>query len=282
MESIHRDKGRQAMLEEKTFTIRLTVLGARGSVPVSGSDFTEYGCATSCYLVEADGRTIFLDAGTGMLNVPGRIRTEEPMTLLLSHTHMDHILGLPLFPPLMQRDCRLDIYGATRGGLSVEAQLKKFLEPPLWPVWLDEMPARTVIHELKLPMDLGAVHITGMESNHPNGSTIYRLSIGGKSLVYATDYEHSDDSLRELTAFSEGTDLLLYDGQYSEEEYARSRGFGHSTVETGLKVLRESGAGRLLLVHHDPRRTDGMLRELERKYGSDRVLFAKEGDVITI
>ncbi len=271
------------MFGVEDYRIRLTVLGARGSVAVSGKDKTEFGCATSSYIVEANGQTIILDAGTGILNAPADLSPGLPVTLLLSHTHMDHVLGLPFFSALTRRGCTVNIYGKTRDGLTVEEQLRKFLSPPLWPVWLSVYPAQITFREPELPMEIGGVLVEGIESFHPNGSTVYRLSFGGRSLVYATDFEHSDEaSLRALTEFSRDTDLLMYDGQYSVEEYERSRGFGHSTPEMGLRVFRESGAKRLMLVHHDPRHTDDRMRALEEQYGSDTVMFAREGDVITL
>ncbi|MBO4390184.1 MAG: MBL fold metallo-hydrolase [Lachnospiraceae bacterium] len=259
--------------------MKITVLGVRGSIPTDGADHLIYGGATACILVEADGQAIFLDAGSGILVAPDT--GSEQVSILLSHTHIDHILGLPL-SPIMLSDRRIDLYCEARGGMSVREQLERLMSPPLWPVGPDEYQARLVIHDLKLPMNIGAISVTGIESNHPGGSTIYRLSADGHSLVYATDYEHTAEKQRELIAFSRDTDLILYDAQYTEEEYARMKGFGHSTVEQGLTVLRESGAKSMLFVHHDPRHNDRKLAEMEQELSDSRAAFARAGMVIEI
>ena len=259
--------------------MKITVLGVRGSIPTGGADHLIYGGATACILAEAAGQAIYLDAGSGILAAPDT--GEEAVSILLSHTHIDHILGLPL-SPLILSDLSIDLYCAARGGLSAREQLERLMSPPLWPVGPDEYRARLNIHDLELPLEIGEVLVTGIESNHPGGSTIYRLSAGGHSMVYATDYEHTEEKQEELIAFSEGVDLILYDAQYTEEEYERMKGFGHSTVEQGLKVLRESGAGRMLFVHHDPRHTDRQLEAMERELTDSRAAFARAGMVIEL
>ena len=103
-----------------------------------------------------------------------------------------------------------------------------------------------------------------MNSSHPGGSTIYRLDYRDQSLVYATDFEHKKERAEELTRFSEGCDLLIYDGQYTESEYKTWEGYGHSTMQIGLSIMRESGAKRLLITHHDPRHKDAFLAEQDR------------------
>ena len=259
--------------------MKVTILGVRGSIPTDGPEFCEYGGATSCILVEADGRAIYLDAGSGLLRAPNT--GEAEVSILLTHSHMDHILGLPLSPVLLS-DKTLDLYLKKRDGLSAKDQLERLMAPPLWPVGVEQYPSEVLFHDLELPMQLGRVQVTGMESNHPGGSTIYRLDLEGRSLVYATDYEHTEEKQSELSEFARDTDLLLYDAQYTEEEYARMKGFGHSTVAEGMKVLKQSGAKRIVFVHHDPRHSDAKLREMENALTDHRASFAKAGDVFEL
>lgn len=260
-------------------SIRLTVLGTRGSIPVSGGDTREFGGATSCYLVEAAGHRLLLDAGTGIVNAPA---ADGPDVILLSHAHLDHIQGLPFFPPLSQKGREIHIFAAARGGLTCEEQLGRLFSLPLWPCGLDGYPADVRCRALPERLSAGPFEIDGMESDHPGGSTVLRLRHGGKTVVYATDFEHGEDALRRLTAFAESADLLMYDGQYTPEEYERFRGFGHSTARMGLRLMRACGAKRLLIIHHDPHRTDAQLRAMEAELGSEHVRFAREGDVISI
>ena len=126
---------------------------------------------------------------------------------------------------------------------------------------------------------IGDVEVEAMEGSHPAGSTIYRLTRQGKSLVYATDFEHNPKACEALINFAKGCDLLLYDAQYTPEEYERCRGYGHSIPQEGIKVAEAAGVGKLVFIHHAPLRSDAELDELERTFGrDDKITFAKSGD----
>lgn len=264
-------------MDAVSYAMRVTVLGARGSVPVSGPDYRVFGGATSCLQIEAEGRALLLDAGTGILRA--RLPAEGPLDILFTHTHADHTLGLPMLPALGQAGRLITLWGVPREGLPLEAQLERLISPPLWPVRLADFPAAAGCRAPRFPLALPPFTVTAAESCHPGGSLIYRVEAGGRSLVYATDFEHRPGAVERLTAFSRGTDLLLYDAQYTPEEYPRRQGFGHSTAEMGLLIARECGARQLLLIHHDPSHTDAMLMERERQLGAR---FAREGEVIVL
>lgn len=255
--------------------IRLTILGCRGSLPVSRKEMLEYGGETSCYRLEARGETLFVDAGTGLRNAA---LPEGPIRILFTHAHLDHLLGLPMFPGLLDPARELVFY-SPRGDGSLDEALARLISPPLWPLPLARCPARVSGRSFSFPLAVGPFTVTGMQGSHPGGSFVYRIAACGKSVVLASDFEHTEEKLRELAAFAAGADLLVYDAQYTPEEYEARRGFGHSTAEAGLRLLRESGAKRLLPVHHDPGHTDRFLREREKALG---VPFAKEGEVIRL
>ena len=254
----------------------ITVLGARGSMPVSGPELAEFGGATACFLLEARGETLFLDAGTGLMNAP--VLPEREVSILLTHPHADHVLGLPMFLSRLGPGGKAAVYGAAPGE-TVRAWLERLISPPLWPCALSRYPCAVSCREMVFPLRLGAFTVTGMASHHPGGSVILRVEACGKSLVYATDFEHTPEKVRELAAFSAGADLILYDGQYTPSQYEEKRGYGHSTAETGLWVLRESGAKALCVIHHDPYQTDAQLKERESAL---RVPFARQGEVIVL
>ena len=240
---------------------QVVILGTRGSVPVSGPDYLGYGGGTTCVLVRLAGQPLVLDAGTGILDLPGYLRDgERDLPLLLSHPHADHLLGLPMCPLAFDRRRRLDVYTAHHGGLDGEAQIRALMAPPLWPVGPDKLPARVCFHTLKASQAIGPVRVDTMDGDHPGGVTVFRLSGGGKRVVFATDCTLSEGLLPALTGFARGCDLLLIDGQYSPEEWESNSRFGHSTWIDAVRLGAACGAAQVRVIHHHPARTD---RELD-------------------
>ena len=262
--------------------MQLTVLGSRGSIPVARADEMRYGGETSCYQVDTEGATLFLDAGTGLRHAVGPFR-DGTVHILISHAHADHLLGLLMFSGLTDPAGRVILYGRDVDGIPMADQLDRLISPPIWPLSLSGYPARTEVRSLVFPLRIGPFTVTGMDSCHPGGSAILRVEAGGKSLVYATDFEHTDRKLRELASFAAGCDLLMYDAQYTPLEYEQKKGFGHSTAEMGLRAQRDSGAKRLLLIHHDPGHSDDCLRALEAALpDAASASYAREGEVIQL
>jgi phosphoribosyl 1,2-cyclic phosphodiesterase len=218
-----------------------------------------------------DARFI-LDAGTGIRRLGDSLLAKGQLdaTLLLSHLHWDHIQGLPFFVPAYLPSTRLEIVGAG-GGCSLRAVLGAQMTAPVFPVRLDELAADLRLREVKSgdAFDVGEAHVRVARLNHPGGVLAYRIDYAGKSVVYATDTEHYacvDPVLRNL---AEGADVLIYDSQYTPEEYrgdsGRSRlGWGHSTYVAGAEVARAAGVGRYVLFHHDPQRSDAGVAAVER------------------
>lgn len=246
---------------------------------VSRKDYLHFGGSTSCYMVQAGQQTVFLDAGTGLLSAP--VSFLRPPVILLSHLHLDHLLGLGMYPRLSQNGKETFIY-LPAGEQGADSRLDGLYAPPYWPLSLCGYAGTQQIGELVFPMQLGDITVEGIQGNHPGGCWVMRLCCGGRKLVYATDYEPAEPSFSELISFAENADLLLYDGQYTQEEYEQRKGFGHSTAEKGIEVMERSGAKRLLLIHLDPQHTDRFLLEREKKIGCERVSFAREGEEIVI
>lgn len=266
-----------------TMTVKL--LGVRGTLPVHGAEFAQFGGGTSCVLVRAGGETIILDAGTGL---SGRawdnFFPEKRCSLLITHAHVDHLMGFPVFPPLFDPAVRCDIYLKTREGHTAREQIEALMAPPLWPVRTDALKAAIHFHDTEESFFLGEVQVNTMPSLHPGGSTIYKLSRGGISVVYATDYEPADDCPDDFCAFARDCSLLLLDAQYTEDEYRNTRGFGHSTISRSAAIARRCGAGRALLIHHDPKRTDAQLWALEQSIlaNDPHISFGREGEEIQL
>ncbi len=259
---------------------QLKVLGARGSVPACGREFAAFGGSTSCYQVQAGDQTVFLDAGSGILSAP--VDFEVPPVILLSHLHLDHVLGLGMYARLSRKGLSTDIYVPAADDAAAEAVLNGLYEPPYWPLTLKNYAGDVQIRSLPASLTFGDLRIDTMEGFHPGGCRAFRLSFVGKSLVYATDQEPDAAGLEALAAFSENADLLLFDGQYTEAEYEKRRGFGHSTAQRGMQLMQACGAKKLLIVHHDPNSTDAVLQQREEEVGRADVRYAREGETIAL
>ncbi len=254
---------------------KLTVLGTRGSMAVDGKHYALFGGATSCYQITAGEETIFLDAGTGLARA--NVQFTKTPVILISHLHLDHVLGLGMYPRLSTRGLKTRICIPTEKGKDPAEILDRLYSPPFWPVSLEKYAGDILFEPLVLPMEIGGVYIEGMEGNHPGGCVIIKVIYREKSIVYATDYEHEEESFSRLTEFSRGASLILYDGQYSTREYEKKKGFGHSTAKKGLELLEKSGAERMLIIHHDTLNADKFLQNIEAGIHSRRFSFARQG-----
>ena len=259
---------------------QLTVLGPRGSVPVSGPQFETFGGATSCYLVQAGEETVFLDAGSGLLQAPSDF-PHDPL-ILLSHLHLDHVLGLGMYPRLTMRGKGTRICVPAGEGEDAKTVLDRLYSPPFWPLSLADCAGDVAIAALEMPMQIGELRVESVEGCHPGGCRAFRLSYRGRSLVYATDFEHEEEAFCRLADFAAGTDLLLYDGQFTEADYALRKGFGHSTAEKGLELKERCGAKQLLLIHHAPSADDAALFSREAAISRTDVRFARAGETIKL
>lgn len=268
-----------------THTSSVMILGARGSVPTGSSPFLRYGGATTCVALRLAGQPILLDAGTGLMELSQFLLPHERhIPLLLSHSHADHLLGLSLCPSLMQKDFQLDIYAAARYGLDAKAQVHALMSPPLWPVTPDVLPAAIQFHPLPDAMQLGPVQVDVMEGIHHGGVSLLRLSGGGKRVVFVTDCTLTDELLPALTDFARDCDLLLCDGQYSDEEWPVCATFGHSTWNMAARFGKLCGAKQVRIMHHGPTHTDSLLDAAAGEVGAihPNCTFARAGEEIIL
>lgn len=187
-------------------------------------------------------------------------------------------------PLLFQRDFRLDIYAAARNGLDAADQVRALFSPPLWPVGPEALPSAPAFHEMPSALRLGELTVERMEGRHPGGVSVFRLSGGGRRVVFATDCTVSGPAAAELAQFARGCDLLLCDGQYSDAEWPARADFGHSTWTAAARLGAQCGAKRVRVIHHDPGRTDRALddaAESLRRIHSD-CAFARAGEEIVL
>ena len=261
----------------------VAVLGVRGSFPATGGDFLKYGGNTSCFLADLGGETVILDAGSGLASLGTAVPLPDGrrrVHMLLSHLHIDHIMGLFSFSLLHDRSAEICLYGDT----GLRSRLGAVLGPPYWPLGLDDFRAHVEVRELapgeRLPLGSG-VTVSTLRGNHPGGSLLYRLESGGKTLVYALDCEMDGDTCAALACFARNADLLIWDAAFAPEDLIR--GWGHSTWQEGLALGREAGVKQVLMTHYSQVYTDSFLSEQEKLAATDsRCLFAKEGMVLQL
>ena len=259
----------------------LTVLGSRGSMAFCGQECAHYGGDSSCYMVRAGEETVFLDAGTGLSAAPADY--PKPPAILLSHLHLDHLIGLGVFPGLSDKHTRTRVYVPfCADRREAEACLDRVFAPPFWPLRLTEYASRPELLPLPDSFSTGELSIDAIPGNHPGGCMVFRLRYRGKTIIYATDYEYEARSFARLIDFSEDADLLLFDAQYTENELIEKAGFGHASAALGMKLMVLSGAKRLLLIHHDPQSHDPILTAREKLLAKANIAYAKTGQCIYI
>jgi phosphoribosyl 1,2-cyclic phosphodiesterase len=282
-----------AVAHSSQFTVRFW--GVRGSIACSGPRTVRYGGNTSSLEVRCGGRMLLFDAGTGLRYLGNELAGKETSSLpldadlFLTHTHFDHVAGLPFFKPFFQPHNRFRLWaGHLAEGMTLRRVLGEFMMSPLFPVPPQVFRARMEYREFKAGETLGpgpGIALRTAVLNHPDGATGYRVEYGGRSLCYLTDTEHvpgaPDRNILELIA---GADLVIYDSMYTDAEYETYVGWGHSTWQEGIRLCRAAGAKRLAVFHHDPEHDDDMLDGVAREVAKELPgsLVAKDGLVIEL
>ncbi|MCP4678378.1 MAG: MBL fold metallo-hydrolase [Deltaproteobacteria bacterium] len=250
--------------------------GVRGSIPTPGPSTVQIGGNTSCLEVRCGKKLVILDGGTGLRELGNKLLGEQPVeaSMFFSHVHWDHIQGFPFFVPALLPGNRFDLYGGKNISLTLAETLSGQMNFPNFPLTLDQMASTMDFHEFHdgQVVDIGeGVSVKALELNHPNGCYGYRIEHKGKSLAYCTDTEHRDKPDRNILELADGADLLIYDAQYTPEEYNGLNGgvprvgWGHSTFKQGAALAKEASAKRLVLFHHDPAHNDEAILEIERR-----------------
>lgn len=264
----------------------VTIWGVRGALPAAERQYMEYGGNTSCVSLDYSGGALCFDAGSGLLGLMDRLGETDRLDILISHVHMDHILGLYALSGC--RAAEIHLYGEARRGVSFLGQLEAVTGRPYWPVGLKDMGGRVTVHEiapgdrLTLPREGGEIQISTLRGNHPDGSVLYRAEAGGRSVAYALDCEMGGRMADSLADFARDADLLIWDANFTQSD--KQAGWGHSTWEEGLAVGRAAGVRRILMTHYSRDYTDEFLRRQERlaQEAFDACAFAREGMVIAL
>lgn len=258
----------------------LTVLGVRGALPAPGREFLEYGGNTSCIALRWQDSLLCFDAGSGLAALTGQLAGVRRLDILISHLHIDHILGLFSLAGVPVPE--LHLYGGAGPEGGFAARLSAVLGPPCWPVGLQAQ-----LHEITagdaflLPWAGGQrLRITTLEGCHPGGSILYRAELPEPEpcgITYALDCEMQGDLPARLAGFAKGSHVLIWDANFTGAD--KRPGWGHSTWQEGLEVGRAAGAGRVLMTHYARGYTDAFLRQQEAlaRQQNQSCIFAREG-----
>jgi phosphoribosyl 1,2-cyclic phosphodiesterase len=271
--------------------------GVRGSIPVPGPTTVKVGGNTSCVEVRCGRSIIILDAGTGIRGLGASLaRGRVEAVIFFSHVHWDHIQGFPFFAPAMIPGNTLRLYGGRNVTATLEETLYGQMNYPNFPVVIGDLAARIHFHDLKegevitIGKGRDQVKVSNARLNHPNGVYSYRIAYGARRVVYATDTEHYAVPDPRLLELADGADVLVYDAQYTPEEYSGEAngvprlGWGHSTMMEGARMAKLAKVGKLVLFHHDPAQDD---RAVAAKESRARKVFrntvaAREGLTIKL
>jgi len=254
--------------------MKIRFWGVRGGVPVPGPDTVRVGGNTPCVEVRtSDGDLIILDAGSGIRPLGLALQREFPKriicSILISHTHLDHIQGFPFFAPARQRHNRIIIFGEKRFDERLEQILAGQMRAVYLPFALEDMDADILIKEMRDGETLvignhTLVDVCSLE--HPGGVFGFRIANRGSVLAYATDVGHGLSGLdQRVVELARSADLLIHDAQFSAEQKAQYWDWGHSSWEDAVHVALAAGVRRLALFHHDMLASDEKLEELERQ-----------------
>lgn len=258
----------------------VTFWGTRGSIPTPGPYTARYGGNTACIsIVGPDNRLVILDAGSGLRPLGHELMKQRNGNLaadiLLSHTHWDHIQGLPFFKPMSSRDTSVCIYGAAQEGVPLKEILGRQMDPMVFPVPMNALAASLMVVEIEEgEFEIDDFKICALRLRHPGTTLGYRLvpRSGGKEVAYVTDnelgpggaYDVSPNWRADLVDFVNQADTLIHDAMYLDQIIQARAGWGHSTPQQAVDLAREGRCRRLILFHHEPEHDDAALDRLVR------------------
>ena len=259
--------------------MKIVLGGIRGSFPIAQAGYVQYGGETTSVLIEGrQGERVLIDLGTGVRSLGERLQKEKTCAalVLLTHYHLDHIIGLPSLPLIYRRKCRVEFAAPVRNGRTIDEVLPRLLADPFWPLQLHTLDSDIVFTTLaedglSRPREYGGLVIRWAPVHHQAGCTAYRIDepASGASMVFATDVEWPLSTPQERERFMRLMETpkparaLFFDGHFTPEEYPDFTDWGHSSWQDAVEVALDSGAGHLYVIHHSQYHDDAALARID-------------------
>ena len=277
--------------------MKIKIWGCRGSLPSPGAEKLKYGGNTSCVQLEHKNTCIILDGGSGIVDLGKKWNPKyTEVNILLSHLHLDHIMGLGYFEPFYNPDYTINIWGPASSSESLQMRLSRYFSPPFFPVRLKELPATVNVFEVdNTTFKINDFEITSEYICHPGPTVGYRCSVNDTVVSYMPDHEPvlGSSDFPNLAEWCSGynlakdADVLFHDGQYSGSQYGAKIGWGHCSIQDAIDFASLAKVKKLVLFHHDPVNTD---RKLEKMYANEKahknydfeLVMGKENDVLSL
>jgi phosphoribosyl 1,2-cyclic phosphodiesterase len=259
--------------------VHLRCWGTRGSIPTPGPETVRYGGNTTCFEIRHEGQRIIVDAGSGIRPLGMDIVEKGPnaIHIFLTHFHWDHIQGFPFFSPLNDAEDSIKVVGPKQRDIDVQNLFAGQMGPIYFPVPFSVVAAAMEFEHLNEgEYEIGDARIRVMRVKHPSYVIAYRIEVGGRTICLVPDneidgdmYDVGPDWKRRIVDFVGDADVLVHDSMYTQEEYQRRAGWGHSTFSQSVRLAEEAGVGQLLFFHHDPTRSDKELDSIVARIRDD-------------
>jgi len=264
--------------------MNLKIYGCRGSVAISRAGESRYGGNTSCMVLSSGEHKLIVDAGSGIMQFEHYLQGVPPqnLNLLISHLHLDHIIGLSAFAPAYNDESSMKIFTSSRSNQPLKEQLFGIFEPPYWSISAKAAAtAECIVIEADKPFIIGPFTVTAFIASHSDQTLSFHITDGHKTFVHLLDSEISTLSpaeYEELLGYCKNADLVVFDAAYSPDDYDLFKGWGHSTIADGIRLANDSNCKRMLFAHFSQIYSDSELDNWKILFeSSDRYIFAHDG-----
>jgi len=265
--------------------LKVKIYGSRGSMAFFGRANIKYGGNTVCTMLDINGHIVILDCGTALMqfyyDMKDVFKDGFKFDVLLSHLHLDHIIGFSTFPPILSKDSDIRIFTRKRGELPLASQVFGVFKPPYWPIEIADITPVEIVEIIgEKPFMLNEdIKVTPFYSQYHNETVAFRIDSQGKALVYLLDYEinANSDKYNKLVELCKDADLVILDATYLPQDYPKRRGWGHSTFEDGIKLARASSCKKMIFSHICQDYSDEVLDDVNSGFDSSMFQIAFDG-----